>query len=164
MQETGLIGPQYIGQAMSINALRDWILDKNLTKNDTLLLHPYTFDDIVIEYRETYGAPIPTRYFLLGVLVEESTQIPVPQDRVVVLQNDTRPTRLASNTILLPTFDDDRLLYRCSYCGDVVDSSGSLLEDDEKEILVNWLLNRRSNEKVRTVSGACCPGGKVVQK
>lgn len=164
MQETGIIGPQYIGQAITITALRDWILDRKLTEKDTILIHPYTFDDIVLEYRETYGTPIPARYFLLGVLVEESTQIPVPQDRVIVLQNDTRPTRLTSTTVLLPTFDDDRLLYRCSYCGDVVNSGGSLLDTDEKEVLVNWLLNRRSNTKVITVNGACCPDGKVVQK
>jgi hypothetical protein len=164
MQETEIIGPQYIGQAVSITTLREWILDTKLTENDTVLLHPYTFDDIVLEYRATYGKSIPARYFLLGVLVEESTQIPVPQDRVVVLQNDTRPTRLTSSTILLPTFDDGRLLYRCGYCGNVVNSGGSLLDVDEKEVLINWLSSRRSNESVRTVHGACCPGGKVVHE
>lgn len=161
MSQTGVLEPQQFSGTLSINVLRDWILDNKLTEDDTVLLHPYTFDDLVLEYRETYSAPMPIPYFLLGVLIEESTQLPVAQDQLVVIKNDTRPGRLTAATSLLPVFDDGRLIYRCSYCGSVVNSGGSLLDTVEKEVLMGWLGNRRTNKLVRTVAGACCPGGKV---
>jgi hypothetical protein len=82
------IGPTYIGKSISIAALRNYILDLGITAHDTLLLNASDFDDIVLEYREAYGAPMPDPYFILGVLIDEGVKIKVPLNRVIVLQDD----------------------------------------------------------------------------
>ena len=155
-----LLGPKSMAKPITLQSVRDWILDEKLTANDSLLLHPDDFDGLVLEYRELYGNPMPNHYLVLEVLVDESTRIPVPKGRVVVVKDDDRPGRLDSLPTALPRFDDDRIIYRCTYCGNVINSGGGLLDFEERKVLIDWLQARRSNENVRGVAGICCKGGR----
>ena len=86
------LGPYYIGQ-VSLTSLRGWILDSNLTRADTVLLHCSTMETVMEEYRQLYRKSMPDPYFLLGVLLEEATDVRVPENRVVALVGDERVGR-----------------------------------------------------------------------
>ena len=48
---------------ITIKAIRDSILDFKLNENDSIILNSWNFDDIVIEYRETYQESISVPFF-----------------------------------------------------------------------------------------------------
>jgi hypothetical protein len=78
---------KYIGSKVTIKALRDFILDSEITENDTILLNPINHDDIVLEYREIYSESINLPYILLGVLIEEDKNNQVPENRIGLIQH-----------------------------------------------------------------------------
>lgn len=78
----------YIGKNITILALRDFILDQGLSEDDKIHLHQTNFDDIIIEYRDTYKSSIYDPYFLLGVSVTKDPFKTVPVNRIGILIND----------------------------------------------------------------------------
>ena len=56
-------------EKITIKYLRDFILDDSITTEDTILVHPRDFDEIIIEYRKTYEEPIRIPFILLDVLI-----------------------------------------------------------------------------------------------
>lgn len=76
-------------QQISIKSLRDFILDNGLTENDTLLLNQVDFDDLAIEYRETYNDSIVIPYFLLGILIQDDSSRSIPLKRIGVIKADS---------------------------------------------------------------------------
>lgn len=83
----------YLGKRITIRTLRDFILDNELREIDTILLHPTNFDDIVIEFRDTYHTSIDIPYFLIEVMISEDFERKVPFNRVGVVKNDQDPNR-----------------------------------------------------------------------
>jgi len=84
---------QYLGKKITIKSLRDYILENKLREIDTILLHPSNFDDIVIEYLDTYNSSIQLPYFLIGVLIGEDMENSIPKNRVGTVKNDQDPNR-----------------------------------------------------------------------
>ena len=152
-----VIGPHYIGERVSIANLRNWILDLDMTEADTILLHPHDFDNIVLEYRETYSAAMPEPYYILSTPIEEAVNFNVPRGQIVMLQEDDRPARQAIQES--SEADDYRTIFRCGWCGNVVDEDGCLLDDATRSKLIAWLQQRAGNGDVRAVNGKCCPNG-----
>lgn len=153
-------GPYYIGR-VTIKSLRNWILDSPLDEGDTLLLHPHTFDDLALQYREDYHSAIPEPFFLLGVLIEEAYErsgITVPRDRILVLLGDDRLGSPVSMQHESGPVDDGRAVYRCGWCGNITDMSGNELQGSERSCAIT-LLNLRGNRDTKHVNGKCCPNG-----
>jgi hypothetical protein len=147
-------GPYYIGQ-ITPKSLRNWLIDNPLVEGDTLLLHPHTYEDLAVEYREDYGTPMPEPYLLLGVLIDEVREgsgITVPKGRVLVLIEDDRPDRHETGPV-----DDGREVFRCGWCGSIVDSEGVELEGAERSYAITLLELRV--EGATSVHGQCCPNG-----
>ena len=151
------ITPQYIGLPLTINAVRSFILAHQLTKADTVLLHHTNFDELALEYRETYYAHLPEPYFLLGVLVEAATDEPVPRNRVAVVWEDDRPHRLSLDQALANP-DDGRIIYRCGCCGSFTTEAGQPVSEATRAFHIDLLRLRGSRDNVRHVDGNCCTG------
>jgi len=149
-------GSHYIGSALTINALRSFILDQELADAATILLHPADFDALALEYRETYRQTLPEPYFLLGVLLEPAPDHTVPSGRVRALSPDLRPHRVTLALQYGPLTDDGRPIHRCGFCGTFTDARGRALTGDDL-ILHTRLLNTRDwPEQSRDVVGHCC--------
>ena len=146
------LGPYYIG-SITIKGLRDWILDSGLTEEDTVLLNTHTFEELALYHREYYGTALPEPYSLVGVLITDATDIEVPKDRVLVLKGDDRAERYIPEE---PS-DDGSPIFRCGWCGNVVDEDGSLLSASERSRLISVLQQREGAGNVRRVHGDCCP-------
>jgi len=151
----------YIRQ-VTIKSLRDYILDNGLTENDTLLLNRENFDDIVLEYRATYRESITIPYFLLRVLIQEDNLGMVPSNRVGVIKDDNNrfENDYASKGI---SQSNDSLkyetIYRCGWCGNVVDYDGSELISSTRQFKIDILEKYKNSVTVKHVNGKCCPNG-----
>ena len=77
---------KYIGRSISIKLLIDAIHEFELSQDDTIFLHPISFEGIILEYRDTYKESISFPFALLGVLIEEDRNNRVPRDRIGVLR------------------------------------------------------------------------------
>lgn len=154
-------GPYYIGQ-VTIKNLRDWIIDNPLSEGDTILLHPYTFEDLALQYREEYHTPMPEPFLLLGVLIDEAQEgrwgIEVTRGRILVLMEDDRPERNTSAKQETGPIDDGREVFRCGWCGNIVNSEGTPLEGTERRYAITLLESRE--EGATSVHGQCCPNGR----
>ncbi len=69
---------------ITLKTLRDFILDKNVTENDKIILHTLTFDDIVLEHRGTYSEPIAGPFFFLGVHITEDRMQKIRIDQIKI--------------------------------------------------------------------------------
>lgn len=151
----------YIG-LINIKSLRDYILDKKLTEQDAILLNTLNFDNIVLEHRETYREAIKIPFFFLGVLIDEDTNHKVPEGRVSVIKDDSRSTRklMQEKEIL---FQDPKyygtVVYRCGWCGNIVDYDGTCLDTQTRNHKIMLLKNHSDYVKTKAVSGYCCPNG-----
>lgn len=153
-------GPYYIGQ-VTLKGLRNWLIDNPLCEGDTLLLHAHTYEDVALDYREEYRAPMPEPYFLLGVLIDEAPErsgYTVPKDRILVLLEDDRPERKILMQQLAGPVDDGRAVYRCGWCGNLVDGNGIELQGQERSY-AKTLLEMRGHRSTKHVDGKCCPNG-----
>jgi len=139
---------------ISIKSLRDLILDSNLTDRDTVLLHQKDFDELAVEYRETYNESFQIPYLLLDVLIKEDKRLTTSQGRIVVLTNDTESVR--TNIIEDNPYET---IYQCGWCGNIVGYDGSKLNSEirKDKIRIHQKHNNTITEK--QVNGYCCPNG-----
>jgi len=152
-----VFGPKYIGRVITIQVLRAYILELELSEEDTLLLQPDNMGELEEEYRTMYREPMPQPFFLLGVYIDEAdAQHPVPKDRVTVLYSDTRPSRVQLAREQTTLTDDGRTLYRCRECGNLVTPDGLLIDNPLRLQYINWLKVRGGNAGVVNVLGECC--------
>lgn len=163
MQKTSYhhIGP------ITIKSIKDFILDKMLTENDTILLNRENYDQIVLEYRTTYNESITIPYFLIQILVKEDNTNKVPVDRIGLIVNDTsrsdRDFEQFTNGSTENTIDEsysDEIIYRCGFCGNIVDFDGTEFENQTRAFKIKILEKFRSTVTVRNVNGKCCPNGR----
>lgn len=150
------LGSCYIGSALTINALRGFILDQKLTDADTVLLHPDDFDSLALEYRETYREALRGPYFLLGVLIEPALDHAVPLSRIMALSPDQRPHRLSLACRHGPLTDDGRPIHRCGFCGTFTNAHGHALTGDDLIWHTRLLETRGWPERARHLVGHCC--------
>lgn len=81
----------YIGK-ITYQKLKEVIHKENLSKEDTIILNPENFKDIVIEYQNLYEEDMKLPHLLLGVLIREAKNEIIPLNRIGVFKK--RPTSL----------------------------------------------------------------------
>ncbi|MDO7874018.1 hypothetical protein Q5H93_04670 [Hymenobacter sp. ASUV-10] len=123
-------GPYRI-EKITITSIRNWILDNEITEEDTILLNSYNFDDLVLEFRATYDKPISEPYHLLGILVDEAVEHAVPLGSILLLKGGNLSSQAHTNS---DTMDDGSIIFRCGWCGNVVDESGKLLSSAQEVV------------------------------
>jgi hypothetical protein len=152
------VGPKYIGKAITIAALRQYIIQQKLTEADTVLLHPDNFHALAAEYRSTYGTRLPDPYFLLGTLVDDAGNVNVvPPDRVKVLLDDNRNRRVLIAESFNILDDAGTIIYRCRYCRNIVSRDGQAMQKDYRRQLIDLLKLRGKRDNVVELHGRCCP-------
>jgi hypothetical protein len=139
-------------RTITYNELRNVIIDEKLTQYDTIILHSYDFDSIVLEYREFYHEPLESPHLLLEVLVRESEGEDIPRNRIGILKNDHVSFRTTEHN--QQSFDGE-VFYRCGYCGNAVDSNGRDLEGDERSRTI-FIIENEKGVIVSQVYGDCC--------
>ena len=141
----------YIGN-ITIKSIRDYILDASITDEDTILLNQVDYDNIILEHRESYNESMTIPFLLLGVLVKEDDTYSVPANRVKVIQNDTYSAR----TVEEDEPDLYEPIYRCGWCGNVVDYDGKQLSDDMRRYKIGLIEKYSSDVIVKSTHGYCC--------
>jgi hypothetical protein len=149
---------EYIGKP-SIRNLRDYILDKPVSENDTILMNQIDFDEMALEYRETYNENVPIPYYLLSVLIKEDENRLTPVGRIRVIKADSdrffndycQPKMTGPST----DFQYDTI-YRCGYCGNVVDYDGSEFDDSTRRFKISVLEKFKYTITEKDLEGACC--------
>jgi len=76
---------KYIGKQITIEALKDFIVDTESFKEKVILLNSQNFDDIVLEHRDFYGESMEVPFYLIGVLITEDETKKVPLNRIGVI-------------------------------------------------------------------------------
>lgn len=145
---------KYIGKEISIRTLIDAIHKFQLTDSDTILLNPMNFDDIVLEYRNTYDESITIPYLLLTVLVEEDRRNRGPKDRIGLLKNDLDADRTSHNAP--ENFSNIYEAYRCGWCGSILNESREELFGEERDRMIRYI-EQSEFPVVKHLHGMCCP-------
>jgi hypothetical protein len=156
--------PLRIG-TITILSVRNFILDSGLSNSDAVLLNTVNFDDIVLEYRETYRQSIPIPFYLLEILVVEDESMKKSMNRIKASRNDRR--RFDGDYLLAKVKDiqfshltsNDMRIYRCGWCGNVVDYNGAELSSESKLRKFEVLKKFEKQIEVIKVNGRCCPEG-----
>lgn len=145
---------KYIGK-ITINSLRHFILDNSLSGSDEVLLHQINFDEIALEYKETYSTALPVPFVELGILVDEDTEGLVPEGRIRVVQGSNRLDSIYALENNLS--EADQVIYRCGYCGNVVDYDGAEFDLKTRSHKISVLVRYQDKINEKHVHGACCP-------
>lgn len=143
--------------SIRIKHLRDYILDNKVSECDLVKLHPLNWDDLIIEYRETYGESMPLPFVFLGVLVKEDTSAKSKKDQILVDRNTV-------NEALFPDYDQDEFaedeiieIFRCTRCGNLADFDGLVLEEETRADLIKKLYSVDTKSiKTTHLIGSCC--------
>lgn len=157
-----MIELRHIEKTISENILKDLILSENLSGRDTIVLNSNEFDAVVLEYREQYGESLKIPHLLLNVLIREADYDEIPRNRIGIIRNDEFSIRKANDKQPSKYYPHEgEIIYRCGYCGNIVDSKGKELIrydwDRAKYLLENF------QEVIRKhVSGECCVNSKLL--
>ena len=144
---------KYLGKIISYKVLRDFILNNNLSTEDTIFLHSKNFDDLVIEYKDTYNQSMPSPFEILKVYVEESKDEKVPIDRIGILRYKNIPYEtLRFNGY---EYKVEEIFHRCGHCGGLINNQGKTLEGVQWNRAANYL-DHSSNPKIQHIWGDCC--------
>ena len=148
---------------ITIKKIRDFILDNNLDEFDSVVIAKDNYDDIVFEYRKTFNESIPNPYYLIGILVKEKNAM---LNYIDYIKND--PERYEGDSDTGNKNDDfkfsyldynDKILYRCGWCGNIVDSNGYEFDSNTRLAKIEILEKFYNRVSVTAVHGKCCPNG-----
>lgn len=151
-----------IEEGISIKSLRDFILDMSLTEHDTILLHQYNYDDIMLEYREAYKESLNGKYYIISVLILEDIRSSVPQNRIGVIKNDYNRYKndyKSESFKVINTPDDSYaydVIYRCGWCGNVVDFDGAEFDPEIRAFKIKTHQKFKHTITEIKVNGYCC--------
>ncbi len=70
---------------ITLDAMRNFILDNELTDTVAISLHPDSFDSVVMDYLDTNGNQIERPFEILGIeiLQDETGEVPVNKFNVL---------------------------------------------------------------------------------
>lgn len=146
-------------KAINLKSLRDTILDCKINNSDAIYLHLNDFDDIACEYRETYKESIVYPFFFLNVFIGVSERITVPSSVIRIERNVSIPSTQIHIKEEMESFPPIDTVYRCGWCGNVVDYDGSLLDFETRNEYISILEKFQQEVKEVKVHGNCCPNG-----
>lgn len=137
---------------LSIKSLRDIILDYKVTKFDTIILHPNDYDEIAVEYRETYQECMLQPYYLIETLITFG-DTRISPGTIKISRNSNIRQVIQPEEELSPPFYE---VYRCGWCGNVVAYNGALLSPSSRIEQIIVIEKFGSEIQHIKVHGACC--------
>lgn len=72
--------------AISYDTVQEFILENDLTENNSIVLHPADYDALVTEFAEENNIMIFRSFEILGIPVLEDTADEVKKSHIAVLQ------------------------------------------------------------------------------
>jgi hypothetical protein len=72
-------------EKITLDALRNFIIDNELTDSVAISLNPDSFDSVVLDYIETNGLQIERPFEILGIEILQDETGSVPLNKVNVL-------------------------------------------------------------------------------
>ncbi|MDD2797460.1 MAG: hypothetical protein PHV20_02595 [Bacteroidales bacterium] len=143
---------------IDLKKIREVIVEHNISELDTIYLHPNDLDYIALEYREMYNESIVFPFYLVGIFITMIDKSLICERTIKIERNVSFPKTIFENNQeeLYPPFD---VVYRCGWCGNIVDYDGSLLDSFTRNEHIRVLEKYKSEIKQIHVNGACCPNG-----
>lgn len=148
---------KYIGQQINLYGIRNYILDTRLGEADTILFNPTDFDSIVLEHRKEFGDSLSVPFIYLSVLLKEDLDGKIPLNRIGIIKNDTQSIRI-QKTESESEFYDGEIIYKCGWCGNIIDKEGNELTGMERERMIKYI-KTHSDPITKESNGKCCPNG-----
>lgn len=72
-------------EKITLDAMRNYIIENELTDSVAISLHPDSFDDVVLEYIDTNGMQIERPFEILGIEVLQDETGNVAKNNIVTL-------------------------------------------------------------------------------
>lgn len=147
-------------RAFTVKGIRDYILDHSVSNQDTFILSQYDFDELALDYRNTYAESIEVPYILLGVLIREDETNKIQKGTISHIKNDLGRSAISERMDLKNSGPDSsyefETIYRCGWCGNVVDYDGSELNNDTLAFQISVLDKFKNTINQPHVTGYCC--------
>ena len=70
---------------ITLDAMRNYIIENELTDSVAITLHPDSFDDVVLEYIDTNGMQIERPFEILGIEILQDETGNVAKHNIVTL-------------------------------------------------------------------------------
>lgn len=135
----------------TIKYLRDFILDKGISATDSIALHESMFDELALDFRQTYNESIPNPFVFLGIWIKIADKGDLKYNQVLIIENDPPPLYVKSIT--------EEVIYqevhRCGWCGKLLDEQGDELKGDAFEMAVKQHKIYGEGIWIKT-TGNCC--------
>jgi len=134
---------------ITIKSLEDFIRDKGVSASESLLLNIRDFDNLALRHRESSNLSLPNPYYILRVLIQidYANEVGINQIRIGKNESET----------LYNNFDPyHETIYRCGYCGNIVDRNGNELNNIERQNKISILEKYKHAIDVQNVPGKCC--------
>lgn len=146
---------------LSIKSIRDFILDQGVSEGDSLALNQTNFDELVLEYRKTYQEGLQVPYYLMRVLIKEDLEHQTPVNRIKLIRNDESRFEEDYNIVHKIEAGPDQShaydeIYRCGYCGDVVDGQGNAFDSKTRLFKISVFDKFEGTIQLQLVEGKCC--------
>lgn len=75
-----------MGRTLNYEKVQEYILDNNLTENDTILLHPYDYEEVAAEFFEEHNLFMYRPVEILGVSILEDTTGTAKKNTIYILE------------------------------------------------------------------------------
>lgn len=72
-------------EKITLDAMRNYIIENELTDSVAITLHPDSFDDVVLEYIDTNGMQIERPFEILGIEILQDETGNVAKHNIVTL-------------------------------------------------------------------------------
>lgn len=148
---TNMRGKRTIFERPTIKYLKTFILVHELGISESILLDEGMFDELALDYRANYHEPIPQPFVFLNVWIKIAASSTVGFNQALIVKGDPRPMQEPADSSSL----DSSKIYRCGYCGILVDDCGNTLAGSQYELAVRKWKHFGENIFIATVC-ACC--------
>jgi len=134
----------------TIHHLRDFILDNKISDTDSVSLSTEAFDEIALDYWNTYREHMEQPFIFLGVWVKPAAIMSLKNNQAGIVYDDPAPTPVSEKQAI--TYGKE---YRCGWCGKLVDESGKELEGEAWQRAADRG-NKFGDDIFIKTTGKCC--------
>lgn len=147
----------YIGRVINLRSLRDFIVDSRISEGASILLHSEDWDQIRLDYRNSYQTAMPAPFKFLGVSMGLDLNATTPKNRIRLVRDhfgegDGVLTE-EEESELPPAYD---MVYRCGWCGNIIGEDGRCIEGRERLSMIDSIEHPTYPAEVGHLTGECC--------
>ena len=132
----------------TIGYLRNFILDNHVECTDSIAIDVRMFDELALDYRNTYKEPIQIPFVFLNVWIKIADRGMIGRNNAIITKDDP-PPQLQKEVVT------NGKEYRCGYCGNLIDEFGNALTGERYELAIKrW---KKFGEGIFSPAvGKCC--------